>query len=595
MTRQLIICCDGTNNTLTGGANDSNVTKLCDLLAPDELGQQLYYDPGVGNPGELPAASLTDRISRRYERLHGLAFGKGVYQNIAEAYLFLMRYYQPGDQIFLWGFSRGAFTARSIGGLVTQFGLLRPEMESLVTTLLHVYFSDRQRGGAKYTAIRDQISRLFATGETRAAPVWFVGVWDTVSSVGAPLLSRSITASPTIVGKRFTHVRQALALDEYRRAFEPRPYYIDPQHDYAASGQSIDQQWFSGAHCDVGGGYAARQALLSNEALLWLLQEAVHCQLRLRADLLDGQGGLDRAAVLAALAGAKPGTASTLEPRPRVHSATYNTPWWALAGLRQRDPQVVLDAGKALAVVPLEHPSVATLGLRFPADTVWARPRPLTSLLVAALLVIALWLLAGGLLHGTIAPERMTLGQCLLALGQDLGEVAAAKLALAGWQLAWAFSLLYPLATLSQPVGSVARAVLVNLGLSVAYGYLLARAVTWAFARIAGVRRAAQPPTRWLNLLGLSAMLAVLGDASSSLLTLALLWLFPWPLLASAEPLLGLAISVAALASWLGLIGCAVLFGWGVRKQLALAARTRSGTGTGSGPGPGSGDAPSAR
>jgi Uncharacterized alpha/beta hydrolase domain (DUF2235) len=584
MTRQLIICCDGTNNTLTGGAKDTNVTKLCDLLAPDELGQQLYYDPGVGNPAELPAASLTDRLSRSYERLRGLAFGRGVYQNIADAYLFLMRYYQPGDQIFLWGFSRGAFTARSIGGLVTQFGLLRPEMESLVATLLHVYFSDRQRGGARYTAIRDQISRLFASGETRAAPVWFVGVWDTVSSVGAPLLSRSITASPTIVGKRFTHVRQALALDEYRRSFEPRPYYIDPQHDYAASGQSIDQQWFSGAHCDVGGGYAARQAQLSHEALLWLLQEAVDCQLRLRVDLLDSQGGLDRAAVLAALAGAKPGA---VEPRARVHSATYNTPWWALAGLQQRDPHVVLDAGKALAVVPVEHPSVAALDLRFPLDTVWARPRPFTGLLVAALLAAAFFLLAGGLLHGTIAPERMTLGQCLLALGQDLQDVVAAKLALAGWQLAWAFSLLYPLATLPQAAGSVARAVLANLALSVAYGYLLARAVTWAFARIAGVRRAAQRPTRWLNLLGLSAMVAVLGDAASSVLTLALLWLFPWPLLAGAQPLLGLVMTMAALASWLGQIGCAVLFGWGVREQLALAARTRPGTGTGTGAGPG--------
>ena len=579
MTRQLIICCDGTNNTLTGGANDTNVIKLCELLAPDAHEQQLYYDPGVGNPDELPGASLTDRISRGYERLSSLAFGKGVYQNIADAYLFLMRYYQPGDQIFLWGFSRGAFTARSIGGLVTQFGLLRPEMESLLPTLLQVYFSDRQRGVDKYAAIRDQISRLFASDQTRAAPVWFVGVWDTVSSVGAPLLSRRITASPTIVGKRFTHVRQALALDEQRLSFEPRPYYIDPQHDYAAGGQSIAQQWFSGGHRDTGGGCAAARAQLSNEALLWLLQEAVHCQLRLRADLLDAQGRLDRAAVLAALAGAKPGEAA---PRARIHSATYSNPWWALAGLRQRDPHVVLDAGKALAVLPVEHPSVAALGLRFPADTVWAQPRSRIGLLVAALLAAAFWLLAGGLLYGSIAPERMTLGQCLLALGQDLGAVVAAKLALARWQLAWTFSLLYPLATLAQPAGRAARAALANLGLTAAYAYLLARAVTWAFARIAGVRRAAQRPTRWLKLLGLSAMLAVLGDAATSLLMLALLWLFPWPLLASAEPLLGLAMSLAALTSWLGLLGCALLFGWALRSQPTLVA----------GRGPGPGDAP---
>ena len=167
MARQLIICCDGTNNNLTGRVRDTNVTKLCELFAPDANAQLLYYDPGVGNPGLLPGASLTDQFSRFSERLYGLAFGKGVYENIAQAYLFLMRHYQPGDQIFLLGFSRGAFTARSIGGLVTQFGLLRPAMDDLVPTLLHIYFSDRERGGARYTAIRDQISRLFASDRRR--------------------------------------------------------------------------------------------------------------------------------------------------------------------------------------------------------------------------------------------------------------------------------------------------------------------------------------------------------------------------------------------------------------------------------------------
>ena len=144
MARQLIICCDGTNNNLTGRVRDTNVTKLCELFAPDANAQLLYYDPGVGNPGLLPGASLTDQFSRFSERLYGLAFGKGVYENIAQAYLFLMRHYQPGDQIFLLGFSRGAFTARSIGGLVTQFGLLRPAMDDLVPTLQHIYFSDQK-------------------------------------------------------------------------------------------------------------------------------------------------------------------------------------------------------------------------------------------------------------------------------------------------------------------------------------------------------------------------------------------------------------------------------------------------------------------
>ena len=569
MSRQLIICCDGTNNNLTGGARDTNVTQLCDLLAPDANDQLLYYDPGVGNPGELPGASLTDNLSRLYERLHGLAFGKGVYENIAEAYLFLMRHYRPGDQIFLFGFSRGAFTARSIGGLVTQFGLLRPEMEGLVPTLLHTYFSDRERGGKKYTAIRDQISRLFTSEQTRATPVWFVGVWDTVSSVGAPLLSRTITASPTIVGKRFNHVRQALALDEYRRSFEPRPYYVDPTHNYAATGQSIVQLWFAGAHCDVGGGYARSEARLSQEPLLWMLQEASACQLRLRPGLLDAAGQVDAQAVLGALAPTPPGSAP---PPPRVHSETWPTALWALAGLQQRNPHVVLDAGEPQEVVPVEHPSVAAFGLSFPADTVWARRRPVAGLLVALALAAAFWLLAGALLQGLIVPARMTLWECLLALGQSAGhagQAAAANLALARWQLEWALSTAYPLATLAQPPGRVAGAIWADFGLIAAYACLLTRAVTWAFARIVRLQRASHRPSALLNVLGLAAAVAVGSDVLENLLTLALVSAFPWPLLAGVEPVLGLAMTAAALAKWAGLLGCGALVVWG------LAARAR--------------------
>lgn len=576
MSRQLIICCDGTNNNLTGGAKDTNVTRLCDLLAPDGNDQLLYYDPGVGNPGELPGASLTDNFSRIYERLHGLAFGKGVYENIAEAYLFLMRHYRPGDQIFLFGFSRGAFTARSIGGLVTQFGLLRPEMEGLVPTLLHIYFSDRERGGQKYMAIRDQISRLFTTEQTRATPVWFVGVWDTVSSVGAPLLSRTITASPTIVGKRFHHVRQALALDEYRRSFEPRPYYVDPAHDYAATGQSIAQQWFAGAHCDVGGGYVHAESRLSQEPLLWMLQEAVNCQLRLRAGLVDAAGGLDTQAVLGALApSVAAGSLPHQAPQARVHSETWQTPLWALAGLQQRNPHVVLDAGKPQDVVPVEHRSVAAFGLVFPVDTVWARRRPLTGLFVALVLAAVFWLLAGGLLQGFIVPARMTLWECLLALGQSLThagqlrQVAAANLALAHWQIGWPLSMSYPLTALPQPAGRVAGAIWADFGLIAAYACVLSRAVTWAFARIVRLQRVSDRPSAFLNALGLAATVAVGSDVLENLLTLALVSVFPWPLLAGVEPLLGLAMTAAALAKWAGLLGCGALVLWG------LAARPR--------------------
>ncbi|MGH8849163.1 MAG: DUF2235 domain-containing protein, partial [Polaromonas sp.] len=251
--------------------------------------------------------------------------------------------------------------------------------------------------------------------------------------------------------------------------------------------------------------------------------------------------------------------------RARAHSETYTTALWALAGLQQRNPHMVLDGGKPQAVVPVEHPSVAALSLAFPSGTVWAQQRPVKGLVMATLLAAVFWLLAGGLLHGSIAPARMS-------LGQDFAEVAAANMALARWQIEWAFSLAYPLATLPQPASRVASAVLADFGLIAAYACLLARAVTWAFARVARVRRAVQKPSRWLNLLGLGATVAVLSDVAENLLTLVLVGVFPWPLFVGAEPLVGLAMTVAALAKCAGLLGCGVLFLWGCSASRRLDA-----------------------
>ena len=138
-------------------------------------------------------------------------------------------------------------------------------MDGLIPTLLHTYFSNRQKNRAHYERIRAQIRSLNSLDDAHDAPVWFVGVWDTVASVGAPFLSREITASPTIAGKNFKHARQALALDEYRKTFRPSPYLIEAGHHYAKHGQSIKQHWFSGAHCDVGGGYVNSEAGLSQQ------------------------------------------------------------------------------------------------------------------------------------------------------------------------------------------------------------------------------------------------------------------------------------------------------------------------------------------
>jgi hypothetical protein len=510
-----------------------------------------------------------------------------VYENIAEAYLFLMRHYRPGDQIFLYGFSRGAFTARSIGGLVTQFGVLRPEMEGLVHTLLHAYFSDREKGGVEYQRIRAQINDMFCSGQTREAPVWFVGVWDTVASVGAPLLSRTITAHPTIVGKRFRHVRHALALDEHRRAFEPRPYYVDPDHDYAADGQSIKQLWFAGAHCDVGGGYPHPEARLAHDALLWMLQESVDCGLRLPAELLEAHGQVHAAAVLAALRRPQdqpPAGAA------RVHSETYGNPIWALAGLKQRDPQRVANpAGEPLPVHPQEHTSVAQHSLAFPRDTAWGRARPKADVLLALAGAALFWTWTGGLLTGAVHASA-SLWHNLVALATGSTSKLEANTALADWQWSWLLQCRWsagwdavancPSSTLTVLSERVGGALLADVGLIACYAWVLAWAVSWSFARVATLRRAMQRRSSALDVLGMSLPLAVSADLLENLLTWAVLAWFPSRLLPGAELLVAGAMSLATLAKWVGLAGCIALIAWALmpraRVPVAAGAEARS-------------------
>src|SRR5262245_41344042 len=144
--RQIVAFLDGTNNTLTGHRTDTNVLHLFEhLSARRDRDQVLYYDPGVGSPDLLPFTDLNEWLSRKWERLRGLASGRGIFENVGQAYMFIAQRYRPGDEIWIFGFSRGAFTARSVAGMIHLFGLIRPEHESLLPTLLRVYFAETEQ------------------------------------------------------------------------------------------------------------------------------------------------------------------------------------------------------------------------------------------------------------------------------------------------------------------------------------------------------------------------------------------------------------------------------------------------------------------
>ena len=277
MPKNIVLCCDGTANEFA--RNNTNVVKLYALALNDPARQVTYYHPGLGTME--PAGALTP-LARRVTRTLGMAFGYGLAHDMRDAYVFLMRAFEPGDRVFLFGFSRGAYTARAVAALLHMYGLLWPNNESLVPYVIRLMMGAKRLPPGD-AAARDAYFRLageFRESMTRrdCAP-HFVGVWDTVSSVGwveNPLKLPFVTNNPSIaIG------RHAIAIDE-RRAFFRSHLWVRPDDPEAAYGpRDVQQVWFPGVHCDVGGGYA--ETGLSDEALRWMVEEAVTAGLLLDA------------------------------------------------------------------------------------------------------------------------------------------------------------------------------------------------------------------------------------------------------------------------------------------------------------------------
>jgi len=550
--RQLVLLCDGTNNNLTGVASDTHVVALAELLLTDPDAERVvFYDPGVGNPGEVPGITAWDSARRFFERIDGLAFGRGVFDNIAEGYLFLMRHWRGADdQIWLFGFSRGAFTARSIGGLVNRFGILEPHLQPLVPTLLHLYFSQATPQG---DAIGQQASRLFAPAPQRRALIEFVGVWDTVQTVGLWPFSLRIQAKPTLKGKRFVHVRHALALDEHRAQFVPRGYAEDNGPLPAADGRhgSIEQLWFRGAHCDVGGGYVLTEGALARAPLLWLVSQAVQCGLRLRhaGQPLDTEGAVEAAVARAVQqASGRPDPVAGGTAVRRVHCQLQATPLWALTGMALRDSRAVaIDDAPDVPVRMAEHPAVAQWDARFPADSVWRH----------AGLSVWWWgyLVLGCALIGL-------LGWLLVGHAAGVGEVLHANWRFQWWQLSALFSLDFEWWKTALQFHAPRWALVWDCVLIVCYAYVLSTLAARAFAHAAAFNRHGRAVPRALNALGWALPLMVVGDLVEngfSWLTLTFGhldgWWLTWPC--------RLGMALGALAKLVGLAGVlALIVGW---------------------------------
>ena len=263
--KRLIICSDGTWNS-PDQRFPTSVVRISHLIvpqAPDGTPQIVFYDRGVGT------GNLLDRIT-------GGAFGQGLDKNIEDAYWFLMNNFSDGDEVFLFGFSRGAYTVRSTAGFIRKCGLLRKAHAQKFQQAYGLY---RRRDP---TADSPDVA-AFRQSYSREIDIKFIGVWDTVGALGVPLRGlrwlsrRTYEFHDTQLSRRVKFGYHAIGIDERRSPFRPTLWTGTPK-----PGQVVEQGWFAGVHSDVGGGYAEQG--LADVALKWMIDKARACGLAFQDD-----------------------------------------------------------------------------------------------------------------------------------------------------------------------------------------------------------------------------------------------------------------------------------------------------------------------
>lgn len=259
--KRLVLCFDGTWNkpaddSLAEGGVETNVPrfqKSVHKFGADGALQQTFYNAGVG--------------TEWYNKVTGGALGMGLDNHILDGYRYLVKNYIDGDEIYIVGFSRGAYTARSLVGLLRNCGLVTPQFgEAKILTAYGIY---RARQDPVDSSTAAAFRKLFS----RSVRVRFLGVWDTVGALGIPLqwASKLDTAlyafHDTTLSSIVDNACHAMALDEHRVDYD-----VCLWNPATAPQQSLQQRWFCGAHCDVGGGYPDRR--LSDLALRWMQDQA---------------------------------------------------------------------------------------------------------------------------------------------------------------------------------------------------------------------------------------------------------------------------------------------------------------------------------
>ncbi|MDJ0632848.1 MAG: DUF2235 domain-containing protein [Xenococcaceae cyanobacterium MO_188.B29] len=294
--KRLIVCCDGTWQSQDNQV-PTNAFKIAQAIEQldkrNNIPQALYYDQGIGAvPSRGGTQAFLKSIGDAIEKIGGGAFGWWIDEKIEEAYIFLCLNYETGDEIYLFGFSRGAYTVRSLVGLINCSGLLkRPDINNTAEAYSIYRIGDRQR--------RDESAKKFRQKNNiyESVKINFLGCWDTVGSLGIPNLTPLLLVDDYLnvryqfhdneLSSIIENARHAIAIDERTPGFDVA--IMKPGKDFQGT---LKQVWFPGNHTSVGGG--EKETLgLSNAALRWMADEASELGLDLDLDLAENTDIID--------------------------------------------------------------------------------------------------------------------------------------------------------------------------------------------------------------------------------------------------------------------------------------------------------------
>jgi len=275
MKKRIVICADGTWNRPEEDISKdfpTNVLRLARAIDPygaDGVPQQVFYDWGIGS---------------YYDKVIGGATGKGLHKNIMDDYRYIVQNYSEGDEIYLFGFSRGAYTVRCLCGLINNCGIVKRASASLIQKAFDHY----KKSGEAYApkGVKSVEFRKMYSHPSKV--VKFVGVWDTVGAMGIPISFLGLFDDKdefydTKIGSNVRIARHAMAIDEHRRDFAPTIWELREKMD-------MKQVWFCGSHSDIGGSYGHDRdgTVLSDIALQWMIEEAVTAGLTIEGHLKEG-------------------------------------------------------------------------------------------------------------------------------------------------------------------------------------------------------------------------------------------------------------------------------------------------------------------